>query len=180
MTTAQTESTIPTGIWRSDPVHSHAGFSITHAVGTFRGHFDEFNASLSNENGEARLVGSAPVSSVKVSDENLYAHLLSPEFFDAERNPEITFESPRISVQGDEIELAGELTMKGVTKPVVAKGEIRGPAEGPGGGERLGIDLETEVNRYDYGMEWQMELPGGGKTLGDEVTLEVHLELVKE
>jgi polyisoprenoid-binding protein YceI len=180
MATAQAESTIPTGTWRSDPVHSYAGFSVKHAVGTFRGHFDEFNAVLSNESGKAHLSGRAPVSSVKVKEENLYAHLLSPEFFDAERHPEIAFESREISVQGDEVEISGELTIRGVTNEVVAKGQIDGPAEGPGGGERLGIDLETTVNRYDYGIEWQMDLPGGGKTLGDDVTLDVHLELVKE
>jgi polyisoprenoid-binding protein YceI len=180
LTTAQAESTIPTGTWQSDPVHSNAGFTIKHAVGTFRGHFDEFNATLANENGEARLVGLAPVSSVKVKEENLYGHLQSPDFFDAERNREITFESREISVQGDQVEIAGDLTLKGVTKPVVAKGEIRGPAEGPGGGERLGIDLETEVDRNEYGITWQMELPGGGKALGDEVGLDVHLELVKD
>ena len=179
MTTAQAESAIPTGTWQSDPVHSNTGFTIRHAVGTFRGRFDEFNAALANENGEARLVGLAPVSSVKVKEENLYAHLLSPEFFDAERHPEVTFESRAISVQGDQVEIAGDLTIKGVTKPVVATGEIRGPAPGPGGDERLGIDLETAVNRYDYGLEFQMDLPGGGKALGDEVNLEVHLELIK-
>jgi polyisoprenoid-binding protein YceI len=183
LTTAQAESTIPTtiptGTWQSDPVHSNAGFTIKHAVGTFRGHFDEFNATLANENGEARLVGLAPVSSVKVKEENLYAHLLSPEFFDAERHPEVTFESRVISVRGDQVEIAGDLTIKDVTKPVVATGEINGPAPGPGGDERLGIDLETAVNRYDYGLEFQMDLPGGGKALGDEVNLEVHLELIK-
>jgi polyisoprenoid-binding protein YceI len=180
MATAQAESTIPTGIWRSDPVHSHAGFTVKHAVGTFRGHFDEFNASLTSESGEARLEGRAPVASVKVREENQYAHLLSPEFFDSERHPEITFESREISVQGDEIELAGDLTIRGITKPVVANGEINGPAPDTSGTERLGIDLETTIDRYDFGMEWQLDLPRGGKTLGDQVTLEIHLELVRE
>jgi polyisoprenoid-binding protein YceI len=70
--------------------------------------------------------------------------------------------------------------VKGITKPVVARGEIAGPAAGPADTERVGIDLETKVDRHDFGLDWQMELPDGGDTLGDEVTLTVHLELVKE
>jgi polyisoprenoid-binding protein YceI len=180
MATAEAESTIPTGTWRADPVHSHAGFSVRHAVGTFRGHFDRFDATLTAESREAGLSGRAPVSSVRVKDENLYAHLQSPDFFDAERNPEIVFDSREISVRGDEIEVSGELSIRGVGRPVVATGQINGPAAGAGEDQRIGIDLETTVNRYDYGIDWQMELPGGGKALGDDVTLEIHLELVKE
>ena len=74
----------------------------------------------------------------------------------------------------------GELTIRGATRPVVARGEISGPAPGPDGNESVGIDLETKVDRHDYGLDWQMDLPNGGKTLGDDVTLTVHLELIKE
>ena len=131
MTTRQAESTIPTGTWQSDPVHSTVGFAVRHAVGTFRGSFGEFVATLSDGSGEPQLTGHVPVESVEVKDENLEANLLSPEFFDKDQAPEIRFES-------------------------------------------------TKVDRHDYGLDWQMELPGGGKTLGDEVTLSVHLELIKE
>jgi polyisoprenoid-binding protein YceI len=179
MATAQAESTIPTGTWQSDPVHSHAEFAVKHVVGTFRGQFEQFAATLSDEAGEPSLSGRAPVSSVKVKEENLEAHLLSPEFFDAEHHPEISFESKGISIEDDQIAVEGELTIKGITKAVVARGEISGPAAGPADSERLGLDLETKVDRHEYGMDWQMDLPGGGKTLGDEVTLTVHLELVK-
>jgi polyisoprenoid-binding protein YceI len=115
-----------------------------------------------------------------VQEENLYAHLLSPEFFDAERNPEIIFESNQISRDGDKLTVEGELTVKGITKAVVARGEIAGPAPGPADSERLGIDLETIVDRHDFGLDWQMDLPGGGKTLGDDATLTVHVELIKD
>jgi polyisoprenoid-binding protein YceI len=119
------------------------------------------------------------VESVQVKEENLYAHLLSPEFFDAEQHPEIIFESKQISRDGDKVTVDGELTIKGITKEVTARGEIAGPAPGPDA-DRLGIDLETIVDRHDFGLDWQMDLPGGGKTLGDDVTLTVHVELVKE
>jgi len=180
MTTAQAESTIPTGTWQSDPVHSHAGFSVKHAVGTFRGNFNEFAATVSSDSGDVHLSGRAPVASVQVKEETLYGHLLSPEFFDAEQHPEIVFESKGIEREDDQLVIDGELTIKGITNPVVARGEINGPAPGPADSERIGIDLETKLDRHDYGLDWQMELPNGGKTLGDEVTLTVHLELVKD
>ena len=180
MTTAQAESTIPTGTWQSDPVHSHVGFAVKHVVGTFRGSFGEFEATLSNTDGQAQLSGHVPVESVQVKEENLQGHLLSPEFFDVEKTPEIKFESTGIEVEDGQIVVDGELTVRGVTKSVVARGELNGPAAHPSGSDTVGIDLETKVDRHDYGLDWQMDLPGGGKALGDEVTLSVHLELIKE
>jgi polyisoprenoid-binding protein YceI len=180
MATAQAESTIPTGTWQSDPVHSSVGFALKHVVGTFRGSFNEFDATFSDASGSPELNGRAKVGSVQVSEENLYAHLLSPEFFDNEQHPEIIFESKQVSVEGDRLVVEGDLTVKGITKEVTARGEIAGPAPGPADTERLGIDLETIVDRHDFGLDWQMDLPGGGKTLGDDVTLTVHIELIRD
>jgi polyisoprenoid-binding protein YceI len=180
MATVQAESTIPTGTWQSDPVHSSVGFAVKHVVGTFRGSFNEFAATLSDADGTATLSGRAKVESVHVSDENLYAHLLSPEFFDAEKHPEIVFETKSLALDGDQLVVDGELTVKGITREIVARGEIAGPAPGPADTERIGIDLETIVDRHDFGLDWQMDLPGGGKTLGDDVTLTVHVELIKD
>jgi polyisoprenoid-binding protein YceI len=180
MTTAQAESTIPTGTWQSDPVHSHVGFAVRHAVGTFRGSFGKFEATLSDASGDPRLTGQVPVDSVQVKDENLEAHLLSPEFFDKDQAPEIRFESTKLDSEDGQIAVEGELTVKGITKAVVARGEITGPAPGPDGNDRLGVDLETKVDRHDYGLDWNMDMPDGSKILGDEVTLSVHLELIRE
>jgi polyisoprenoid-binding protein YceI len=149
-------------------------------VGTFRGTFKEFDARVSDASGSPEISGRAKVQSVQVPEENLYGHLLSPEFFDAKQHPEIIFESKEISKDGDQLVVNGELTVKGNTKPVLARGEISGPLLGPDENERLGLDLETKVDRHDYGLDWQMDLPGGGGVLGDEVTLTVHLELIKE
>ena len=180
MATAQAESIIPTGTWQSDPVHSSVGFAVKHVVGTFRGSFNEFAATLTETDGSPELSGRAKVESVQVKDQNLYAHLLSPEFFDAEQHTEIAFESKRIERDGDRVVVDGELTVKGVTRDIVARGEIAGPAPGPADTERIGIDLETIVDRHDFSLDWQMDLPGGGKTLGDDVTLTVHVELIKD
>src|SRR6266516_5368773 len=103
MTTAQAESTIPTGTWQSDPIHSHVGFAVKHVVGTFRGSFGEFEATLSDASGKPQLSGHVPVESVQVKEENLQGHLLSPEFFDAEKTPEISFQSTEIAVEDGQI-----------------------------------------------------------------------------
>src|SRR5436190_2781510 len=181
MATATQTSALPTGIWKSDPVHSSVGFSVKHmVVATFRGAFTDFAITLANEDGEPRIYGAVRVDSVDVRDENLKGHLLSPEFFDAERHPEITFTSTGIRVDGDELSVDGELTIKGTTKSVEARGTIVGPAEHPAGGERIGVELETTVDRTEFGLDWNAELPKGGVMVENPVTLTVHLELAKE
>src|SRR5918994_5837810 len=112
MSTTQAESTIPTGVWKSDPIHSHVGFAVRHVVGTFRGDFGEFEAELSDRTGEPRLSGRVPVETVRVDEEQLYGHLLSPEFFDRDLHPEIVFESTGIAGEGDEVVVEGELTIR--------------------------------------------------------------------
>jgi polyisoprenoid-binding protein YceI len=181
MTTVQAETTIPTGVWRSDPVHSHVGFSVRHmVVATFRGSFADFDVTLANRDGAPSLYGAVRTESVQVADENLKGHLLSPEFFDSERSPEITFTSTGVRADGGELVVDGELTIKGTTKRVEARGHINGPAAHPAGGERLGIDLETHVDRTDFGLNWNAPMPRGGVAVENEVTLTVHLELAKE
>jgi polyisoprenoid-binding protein YceI len=180
MTTAHAESTIPTGTWQTDSVHSTVEFAVRHAVGTFRGGFGRFEATLSDESGQPRLTGRVPVESVEVKGEDLEAHLLSPEFFDRDQTPEITFESSSIARDGDELVVDGDLTVRGVSKPVTARGKFTDPIPGADGNDRLGIELQTTVDRHDYGLDWNMDMPDGSKILGDDVTLTAHLELVKE
>lgn len=179
MTTAQ--AILPEGAWRSDPVHSSVGFSVKHmGAGTFRGSFSDYDVSLNLADGEPQLIGSARVESVEVKDENLKGHLLSPEFFDAERHPEISFVARDAREENDGIVVEGDLTVKGITRTVKAHGSISGPVEALGGGHRIGVDLETVVDRHDFGLDWNADLPDGGKVLGDDVTLTVHLELASE
>jgi polyisoprenoid-binding protein YceI len=182
MTTAQAETTqIPTGIWNSDPVHSHVGFTVKHmVVATFRGAFKDFAVTLDNHDGEPKLSGAVRTGSVEVRDKDLYGHLLSPEFFDAERHPEIAFSSTGVRIEDGELIVDGELTIKGITKPVEARGSIVGPVENLGGREGVGIDLETTVDRTGFGLEWNAPLPKGGFAVENDVTLAVHLELAKE
>jgi polyisoprenoid-binding protein YceI len=181
MATVTERTAIPTGIWKSDPVHSSVGFAVKHmVVATFRGAFTDFDVTLANEDGAPRLDGVVRVDSVDVRDEQLTGHLLSPDFFDAERTPEIRFASQDIRTDGDELIVDGELTIKGTTKPVVARGTIVGPVPNVAGEDRIGIGLETTVDRRDYGLNWNAELPKGGFAVENEVTLTVQLELAKQ
>jgi polyisoprenoid-binding protein YceI len=173
--TAQTQQ-IPTGTWSVDPVHSNIGFAVSYAgVGTFRGTFKEFDAKLV----DGRLEGTVKVASVVVDDENLVGHLQTPDFFDAEQYPELRFVSKSIERDGDRVSADGDLTLRGVTKPVEITGTVNGPLENAYGQQRIGFDLETTVNRHDYGITWNMELPGGGQALGDDVVITANLALVQ-
>jgi polyisoprenoid-binding protein YceI len=172
------DQAVPTGTWSLDKVHSTAAFSVRHIVSTFRAGFNDIDASLETVDGRPRLVGTVKVASVDSRDENLDAHLQSPEFFDAERHPEIRFESDRIERDGDEVVVYGDLTIKGITREVVGRGTVTGPTEDPYGNQKLGIELAAVVDRNEYGIEWNAPLPKGGNVLADDVTLAVHLELL--
>ena len=170
---------IPAGTYKDDGVHSSAGFAVKHMLATFRGSFATLNADLTvDEDGRARLVGTVPVGSVVVKDENLAAHLQSPEFFDGEQYPEIRFESIEIAVDGPSTTLTGDLTIKGHTERVTATGSVVGPLEDPFGNTKLGLQFETIVDRTKFGLNWNAPLPKGGFMLANEVTLSVDLELL--
>jgi len=175
-TTAEQTTSIPSGTWGVDPVHSSTGFAVSYSgVGTFRGSFGDFDAKLV----DGRLEGVAKVGSVRVDDENLAGHLQSPDFFDAEQHPELRFASRTIERDGDRVSIQGDLTLRGVTHPVEITGTVSGPLENAYGQQRIGFDLETTVNRQDYGFAWNMELPGGGQALGDDVIITANLALVQ-
>ncbi len=179
-TVAQTPETLPAGTWNVDPVHSQVGFAVEYVVGTFRGSFSPVDAKLEvSEDGSATLSGSTPVTGIKVQDENLTAHLQSPEFFDAERTPQITFTSTRIRRSGSEIAIDGELTIRGATQPLTLEGTVGEPADDPFGGIRFGLKLETTIDRTQFGLNWNNPLPNGQPSLGNDVTLTAELYLVK-
>ncbi len=175
MTTAVNEQL--TGTYKLDPVHSSASFAVKHmVVATFRGRFEEFDAVLE----DGRLTGIVNVGSIVVKDPNLAAHLQSPEFFDAERHPELRFESSEIRPDGDRVVVDGELTIKGITRPVQARGTVTGPVETLGGVNKVGLDLEAIIDRTEFGLNWNAPLPKGGFALDNDVRLLVELELAEE
>jgi polyisoprenoid-binding protein YceI len=177
MTTA---TAIPAGTYSTDGVHSSAGFAVKHMLATFRGSFATVDATVTaEEDGTARLTGAVPVDSVVVKDENLQAHLQSPEFFDAEQHPEIRFDSVELTLDGPAATLTGDLTIKGHTERITAEGSVVGPIEDPFGNTKLGLQFETVVDRTKFGLNWNAPLPKGGFMLADDVTISVDLELLK-
>jgi polyisoprenoid-binding protein YceI len=171
-----TKHAVPTGVWRADRVHSTVGFAVPYMAGTFQGTFSDFDARLS----DGVLRGTAEVSSVQVKDPNLEAHLQAPDFFDAERYPQLSFEAGEIARAGDELTIAGELTLKGHTEGVEIRGHINDPAPDPFGGERFGLRLETMVDRTKFGISWNNPLPSGNPALANDVTIIVDLQLARE
>ena len=171
----------PAGTWTVDPTHSSASFAVKHmVVATFRGRFEQFDATLTvDENGEAKLVGTVNADSIVVKDENLAGHLKSPDFFDTEQYPEIRYVSRSIRRDGDELIVDGDLTIKGNTHAVEARGTITDPAVTLGDVEKLGATLEATIDRTKFGLNWNAPLPKGGFALADDVKLTVELELAK-
>jgi polyisoprenoid-binding protein YceI len=168
-TVTTTTKSAPAGTWSADPVHSSVSFEIAYAgVNTFRGSFRDFTATLA----DGKLEGSAKVASIDVKDEQLSGHLQSPDFFDAERFPEISFKADGLD--------RGELTIKGVTRPVELIGSISEPNVDPFGRERVGVKLETTIDRNEFGVSWNAPNQGGGNYLGDDVKLIAELAFVKQ
>jgi polyisoprenoid-binding protein YceI len=171
-TIEQPQAAVPTGTWQADPVHSSVGFAVKYlGVATFTGELTNFEATLK----DGELVGKARVESVEVKDENLKAHLQAPDFFDAERHPEVSFSGRDVG----EGRFEGQLTIKGVTQPATLAGTITGPVTDPYGNERYGLALTTVVDRTAFGLNWNAPLPGGGFALANDVTLKADLSLVK-
>jgi len=175
-TITEIHTALPAGIWQLDPLHSTVGFSVRHmVVANFRGSFGAFDVTLD----ESGLRGTVDVASVSVSEPNLNGHLLSPDFFDAERNPQLSFRSTAIRVSGDELDIDGDLTLKGVTRPVIITGTISGPVTHAfDGSSRLGLELKTVIDRTAFGLDWNAPLPTGGFAVGNDVKLLAELELV--
>ena len=168
------------GTYSADPVHSSFGFAVEYAgTGKFRGTLDDVSATLTAGDGGLALEGSARVESISIKNPAQFrAHVLGPEFFDAESHPEVTFRSSSIELDEDgTARLDGELTIAGATHPVAIAGTWTEPVAAAGGGVRAGLELATVIDRRDFGFEWQMELPGGGDALSYDVTLEVSLYL---
>jgi len=175
-TIEQTKQGVPTGTWKADTVHSSVAFEVPYAVATFGGEVTDFEASLE----DGKLTGTAKIESIAVKEENLQAHLLSPEFFDAEKHPVVSFSGDEIKRDGDNVEIDGEITIKGISKPATLIGTINGPAVDHFGATRLGLKLQTTVDRTQFDIKWNMPLPTGEPALANEVTLKADLTLVAQ
>ncbi len=177
--TATIETIAPAGTWQLDPVHSSVAFEVDYLAGTFKGDFREVAATLAVDGETARLEGVAQVASVDVKDENLAAHLQSPDFFDAERHPELRFAAEDVALDGESVTIRGEITIKGVTKPAAIAGTVAPAMTDPYGQERIGLKVATKVDRTDFGVSWNAPLPSGDPALANDVTIVGDLHFVK-
>jgi polyisoprenoid-binding protein YceI len=179
MTKTETMTAAPVGTWQLDPVHSSVGFEVDYMAGTFKGGFKDVEATLAADGESARLQGAAKVASVDVKDENLAAHLQSPEFFDAERHPELRFSATDLALTGGAADIRGEITIKGITRPIALAGSVTEPAKDPYGNQRFAIKLATTVDRTDFDLNWNMPLPTGQPALSNDVRILGDLYFVK-
>jgi polyisoprenoid-binding protein YceI len=179
-TTTGNRTALPAGTWQLDAAHSQVGFAVDYMVGTFRGTFSPVEGKLDvNEDGTATLSGRTEATSVKVQDENLEAHLQTPDFFDAERTPELSFAADEIVRDGENVTVKGELTIRGVVQPIELHGTITDPITDPYGRERIGLKLEGTVDRTSFGLNWNNPLPTGEPALANDVSLSAELYFVK-
>ena len=171
-----------TGAYQASPVPSTFAFKIRHS-GTFwfRGVMPEAMATLREEAGGLVLEGAAKVESISVFEPaEMRAHLLAPDFFDAAEHPEVVFRSTDLRLREDGcLDLDGELTIKGITRPIAARGHWSGPRQAAFG-EVVGLSLEATFDRREFGFDWQAPMPDGGDGVGWEVELEVDLLLMPE
>jgi polyisoprenoid-binding protein YceI len=166
------------GTYNADPVHSSFGFAVKYqGVSVFRGTLDDVTATLT----DGKLEGSAKVESISIRQpEQFRAHVLGEEFFDAANHPEVKFTSTSFDVAADgAVKVEGELTIKGITKPVSATGTLTAPAADAFGSTRGHLTLEAVVDRSQYEMNWNAPLPSGGNALANDVTLTVDVSLIQ-
>ena len=170
---------IPTGSWSIDPVWSALEFEIEKlGLVTVKGRVPGFTGTI--QGGESpSITGAVDVSTITTFDETRDGHVQSPDFFDTERYPELRFESTAVATKGDELVVEGDLTIKGVTKPIELKGTFVGAGVDPYGNDRIGIELAGTVDRTEFGLNWNAPLPGGDFLLPNEVVLRANLAAVK-
>jgi len=169
------------GTWVIDPTHSSVGFSIRHlAISKVRGKFESFEATIvTAENpADSTAAGSAEVASINTNEPNRDAHLRTGDFFDTDSYPKLTFSATGVRIEGGDFKVDGELTMRGVTKPVVFDLAFGGIGEDPYGNVKLGFEATTVVKRADFGLTWNTALETGGVLLGADVTISIDAQAV--
>ena len=175
---------VPAGTWKVDPTHSSAAFEVKHMmISTVRGHFREFEGTLEaaeDDPANSRASGVAKVASIDTGNPERDEHLRSPDFFDSERYPEIRFESTRIEhVEGGTYRVAGDLTIKDVTREVEMTATVEGAGEDPWGNERVGVAVRGVIDRTEFGLRWQQRLARGGLLVGEEVSVLLDISAVR-
>jgi polyisoprenoid-binding protein YceI len=173
---------IPEGLWTVDPVHSRIGFVARHLmVSKVRGAFSDYSGEVTIAENllDSSVSAVVQMASVETGNGDRDNHLRNNDFFDVAQYPTMTLKSTGLEVDGDDVTLNADLTIKGVTKPVTFELEFDGVSGDPWGGTRGGFSAATTINRKDWGIEWNAPLETGGVMLGDKVQIELDIQLVK-
>ena len=174
---------VPAGTWKVDPSHSSVGFEVKHMmIATVRGRFEEFDGVLEADEdiSQSRAHGWANAASINTGDPTRDEHLRSPEFFDVERYPRITYESTRIEpAEGQLFRITGNLTIKGATHEITMDATVHGAGEDPWGNERVGVAVHGSIDRTDFGLTWQQALAKGGMLVGEKVKIQVDASAIR-
>lgn len=183
-TATATKELIPTGTWAVDTAHSKVGFSVKHmGVATVRGEFRDFEGTLElgDNLASARAYGTVKSASVDTNQGQRDDHLRSPDFFDAEGHPDLTFESTRIeAIDEDTIRIVGNLELHGETREIELEAELGGAEVGPEGEDRIGLEVTGQLKRSDYGMKFNAALGSGNAVVSDKVKLALDIAAVKQ
>jgi polyisoprenoid-binding protein YceI len=179
--TTASQVPVPAGTWNVDPIHSSIEFHVKHlGIVTVKGVFTDFQGSLHVAPDGASAEGSVKVASVDTREDKRDGHLRSPDFFDAEQFPEITFESTSItSTGGDEFQVVGDFTIHGVTHTLTLSATLEGAETDHEGKERVGLSANGQINRTDYGMTFNMALGSGNVVVGEKVKILLEISAVK-
>jgi polyisoprenoid-binding protein YceI len=179
--TSTTSGAIPAGAYNVDPTHSNVGFEVRHmGIATVRGTFHKFEGTLDATGEDPVLQGTVEVDSIDSNEENRDGHLKGPEFFDGDQHPQITFRSTAAEPQPEgRIRLEGEITIKGITKPLELTGTFTEGGEDPWGNQRVGFEVEGKIDRRDFDLKWNQTLPNGNLLVSNEVKLLVSVSAVR-
>lgn len=172
---------VTTGTWTLDPSHSEIGFTVRHAgISKVRGQFTDAAATLDLAESvtDSKVNASIKTASFDSGDANRDGHVRGEDFFDVETFPEISFVSNAIVPKGDAYELQGDLTIKGITRPVTLETEFNGVAVDPFGNTRAGLSAETTISRKDFGLTWNAVLEAGGVLVSDKVAINLELAFI--
>ena len=170
--------------WQIDPAHTEVGFAVRHLmISTVKGRFGQVSGALTFEERDPSALSlevTIPVATVDTREEKRDAHLRSADFFDAEQHPEIVFRSTGVTKSGErDYRLSGELTISGVTRPVVLEVESLGTAKDPWGGTRAGFSARTSIDRREFGLTWNQALEAGGVVVGEKIEIAIEVEAVR-
>jgi polyisoprenoid-binding protein YceI len=169
------------GTWDIDPVHSDVSFSVRHMmVSKVRGHLGTFSGEIvtADDVTDSSVIVSIDAGSIDTNNDQRDAHIRSADFFEVENHPTWTYRSTGVRVEGDELVVDGELTIKGVTRSVPLRAEVGGFGPDAYGGTRVGFSASTSINRSDFGVDIQLPLDGGGVVVGEKVQIHLEIEAV--